>query len=122
MKAGSERRFIIRESATIEDALLAITENRHGAAVVADANNIFVGVVSDGDIRRAIVRGATTLAPITKCVNMNTVTLRKGAGLTNQSRQLFSEHPEITLIPVLDAHNHVRDVISRYVTEAASET
>jgi CBS domain-containing protein len=114
MKSDSESRFIIRDSATIEEALVVITENKHGAAVVTDADHTLVGVVSDGDIRRAIVRGATTLAPISKCVNMNPLTMPKSADVARESRRIFSDHPEVTLIPIIGEHNRVWDVVARH--------
>jgi arabinose-5-phosphate isomerase len=113
MISESGTRFIISERATIDEALVAITENKHGAAVVADVNHTLVGVVSDGDIRRAIVRGATTLAPVTKCVNMNPLTVRKSADVARESRRIFSDHPEVTLIPIVGEHNRVLGVIAR---------
>jgi len=103
-----DRNLIIYESASIEEAMVAITDNQRGAIVVVDGNFTFRGVVSDGDIRRAMVHGALPLTPLSKIVNINAVTLQ----LKDRSRavKVFNETPGITLLPVIDNKNKVVDV------------
>ena len=101
--------YCIAENATISDALTAITENKRGGAVVVDDNGILLGIVSDGDVRRALVRGATELTPIHKILNPNVLTLGRSAAIERESGQIFAEHPEMNLIPIT-AGNVVIDV------------
>ena len=69
--------YTIKEDATIADVLEVITENHHGAVIVVDSDDQLVGVVSDGDLRRALVKGATNLTPIFKILNPNVISIRE---------------------------------------------
>lgn len=48
----------IREHATLLDALTALNASGEGVALVVDPGNRLIGVLTDGDIRRAFLRGA----------------------------------------------------------------
>ena len=52
-------------AASIRDAIAAIERTRRFIAAVVDGENRLIGVVSDGDIRRAILRGQTVDSPVT---------------------------------------------------------
>ncbi len=113
MKPLDRALFIISEKSTIADALRVITENKRGAVIVTGDNNRLRGVVADGDIRRALVKGATTLAPIEKVLNMNVLTIAEGKGAEKESKKLFAEHPGINLLPIIDTENVVTNVAVR---------
>ena len=51
-------RCTIHGKATIQDALAALNASGEGIALVVDAANRLVGVLTDGDVRRALMRGA----------------------------------------------------------------
>lgn len=51
------RKTLIRPDATLHDALAAIEDGATGIALVVDAENRLLGTVTDGDVRRAILRG-----------------------------------------------------------------
>lgn len=106
--------YCIDENATIADALVAITENKRGGVVVTNREGTLLGVLSDGDIRRALVRGALEITPVLKILNPNVVSLNRSATSAQEAERIFSEHPEINLIPVVAAHNVVIDVIARW--------
>ena len=55
--------YCIAENATIADALTVITENKRGCVIVISDQGALLGILSDGDIRRALVRGAMELTP-----------------------------------------------------------
>jgi CBS domain-containing protein len=112
MFATPTEKFLLEKSATIADALFAITENKHGAILIVDTDKTLVGVVSDGDIRRALVKGATTLTPVEKITNQNVQCVRDNSN-KGQSDKIFTKHPAINVIPVLDKSNRVRDVVTR---------
>lgn len=60
--------YIITETATIFDALKAITDNTKGFLIVNDSNHKVAGEITDGDIRRAFINGATTECTISDYV------------------------------------------------------
>lgn len=88
-----------------------ITDNQRGAVAVVDDDFVYLGMVSDGEIRRALVHGATQLAPISKIVNINAHTLRiDGRG---EAEDLFAKYPEVTLIPIIGKGNILEDIVIR---------
>lgn len=50
------QRILIRTDATLRDALAAIEGGAAGIALVVDQNNRLLGTVTDGDVRRALLR------------------------------------------------------------------
>jgi len=58
-------RFIVRPGHTVRDAMQTITDNWRELALVADAAQRVVGVITDGDIRRGLLAGLTLESPAT---------------------------------------------------------
>lgn len=99
------QRALIGPEATFRDALVSIDSTGAGMALVVDADNRLLGVLSDGDLRRALIRGAgledTALTGANRepfCIDQHqdraaTLTMLRAQGL----RQL----------PVLDADRRV---------------
>ncbi len=46
---------IIAQTSLVKDAIVAIGEGRLGTAILVDDENKMVGILSDGDIRRALM-------------------------------------------------------------------
>lgn len=61
--------FVIDKSATVKDALVAIEANRHGLVFACDVNKIVVGILTDGDIRRALLSGLDLESEVSSVVN-----------------------------------------------------
>lgn len=62
-------KIIIPETASIRTALEAIDRGAVDIALAVDAEQRLVGTVTDGDIRRAILRGASLSTPISTCMS-----------------------------------------------------
>ena len=58
-------RFCIPPTATIRDAIACIDKNGEGIAVAVDQLGRLIATITDGDIRRAILRGTDLTQPIT---------------------------------------------------------
>jgi arabinose-5-phosphate isomerase len=56
LMAHGEQLPLVREETSVKDALFEITSKRLGVTGVADANGKLVGVITDGDLRRALER------------------------------------------------------------------
>ncbi|WP_290479790.1 MULTISPECIES: KpsF/GutQ family sugar-phosphate isomerase [unclassified Hyphomonas] len=50
----------VGETAAVEDVILAISEGRKGCVAVLDATGVIAGMVTDGDLRRAMLAGKLT--------------------------------------------------------------
>ena len=62
---------VIPPSAAISVAMECIDRNMHGIALAVDADGRLVGTITDGDVRRGLLRGLTLDAPVTEVVNKN---------------------------------------------------
>lgn len=49
-----ERLAKVKENATLQDVLLEITSKRFGATSVVDKDDILIGIITDGDLRRLL--------------------------------------------------------------------
>lgn len=103
--------YVIEAGATLEAAMATITANRRGAVVVIGDGNVLQGILSDGDIRRAMLRGGTMLTPISKALNMNVTTLTQAT--VKKAQKIFEENAAINLVPVVNTKNVVVDVLVR---------
>lgn len=51
--------FVINGNITIIEALHKIDQNKKGFLIVVDKEGVVLGTLTDGDIRRAFIRGAS---------------------------------------------------------------
>jgi perosamine synthetase len=100
--------FCVTDNTSIQEVMKKINNHGKGMAVVEDANKKYIGVVTDGDIRRAIIKGIEYYNPISKIVNTKTV-----IGFDSDAREnlikLLSQ--EIKAIPILDKNGTMVDII-----------
>ena len=78
--------------------------------LVSDAHGRLLGTVTDGDIRRGILRGVGLSDPVAQCMRDQPIVGRVGADAENQEKlRDFVAH--IAFLPVVDANRMVREVI-----------
>ncbi|WP_332695110.1 KpsF/GutQ family sugar-phosphate isomerase [Halalkalibacter lacteus] len=86
---------------TIKDALFQMTAQGMGAATVVDAQGFMVGVLTDGDIRRAFALGDNVLeTKVETFCNLSPVVIEGGA-LAAQALELM-EDKKVNVLPVID--------------------
>jgi|TARA_Y100000310_G_scaffold344034_1_gene454669 CBS domain-containing protein len=102
--------FVINENVSIKQAMEAITDNQRGTAIIVDNEFYLVGIVSDGEIRRAMVSGATVLAPVSKIVNTDPTVLTKNEFNSKKVAEVFNSKNDIEIIPVVDGNNKLIDI------------
>jgi len=105
--------LVVGQQDSIKEVLEAITYNCQGTAIVVDDSFSVVGVVSDGDIRRFLLRGNRLTSPVSEAVNLNPVFLQAGEQAEAEIKQLFENHPGVTIMPVVDKDNRLVDVVVR---------
>lgn len=79
--------------------------------VVADPTRRLLGTVTDGDIRRAILRGIDLSSPVSQC--MNTAPVCVTAWNRPKAGRLLKE-PGITFVPVVDEAGVLLDVVTGF--------
>lgn len=97
------------DDATLFAALRAMDANRMGIVFVVDADRQVVGVLTDGDVRHAFVRGFGLHAPVSEVMTRNFT-----AGTAGMSRaELEAKLPGRTrVMPILDAQRRLVDYAS----------
>jgi dTDP-glucose pyrophosphorylase len=63
--------LVVRPSSSIREAIAAIERGTAAIALVVDDSGVLLGVVTDGDIRRELLRGATLESGISSFYNCN---------------------------------------------------
>lgn len=107
---SSWRRATILPNSTIRDAVVVINENvTLRIALVIDEKDQLIGVVTDGDIRRALLNNVSLDNSVLDIMNSNPKTV----SISNDKRKtkLLMEQMGIFAIPVVD-DNVVIDVIT----------
>lgn len=101
------KRYIIFSTATILNALKALDGTSHDwqTLFVVDEAERMVGTLTDGDIRRGLIGGASLSTPVSEIMHTSFKFVREG----QYDAKLLKEFREkqIFFIPVLDNEGHV---------------
>jgi arabinose-5-phosphate isomerase len=100
--------YCIPSSATLAEAMRQMTTNRKGLLFVLDREDRLVGILSDGDLRRAMLADALLITPVTRAMNPDPITL--DADDRERARALVSEKG-ILAVPILDASRRLAGAI-----------
>ncbi|MBI4589779.1 MAG: nucleotidyltransferase family protein [Candidatus Rokubacteria bacterium] len=100
--------FLVPEGAPIREVLERITRSGKQVALVVDQDARLVGLVTDGDLRKAILRGVSLEAKVEEAMNRNPVV--GTAGLRPSESVALMRSRSIRHLPVLDAHRKVVDL------------
>jgi dTDP-glucose pyrophosphorylase len=92
---------ILGRDASIRDAIAAIERTRRFIAAVVDGEHRLIGVVSDGDIRRAILRGQTVDSPVTGAMSADPIVGSDDA--TNEELLHLMLTKGVAAVPVVDS-------------------
>ena len=86
---------------TIGQAMKTLTQLGEKCLVIIDKKNHVLGTLSDGDLRKAILKGAFLGDPIKNIYQQNPTILVKGIYLIDEAKKLFTKN-KFDLIPVVD--------------------
>lgn len=105
MKANDARRMIVGADATLYDALRAIDEGGVQITALVGPGDHLVAVMTDGDVRRALLRGFALSDPALPHANRSPVTV-EATGSRARTVDLLRTL-KINSIPVVDAGGHI---------------
>lgn len=103
--------FTVVENDKLIDALIQINANRLGFVIVIDDDSKVLGVLTDGDIRRAFIKGNTSSDPISAVYTRNPKTVRVTDGFDTVT-ELFKSQA-IDFIPILDDQDKLVNIITK---------
>lgn len=105
------REFVINENASIVEALTKIDANRQGFVVVADEDGVVLGVLTDGDVRRAIIKGCTASESISTIFTKNAKSVSIHDGFETVT-ELF-KNEAIKFLPIVDDGSRLVNIITK---------
>lgn len=113
MRTGGENP-LIPLNAKVRDAVIAMTaQGNLGAALVVDENNLLLGIITDGDLRRVLAKYEQPLDVLVKevmTVNPKAITSDKLAVDAMRIMEGNGKH-NITVLPVVDQQRRVVGVV-----------
>ena len=116
----ADSKYIINHSKELIDALKQINSIGTGplCLFVVDDNEVMVGTLTDGDIRRALIKGATINNSVTSAMNVEFNCLRRG--IDDDVVHLHHQRDlKMKLVPVLDNEGKISEIIDleRFITK-----
>jgi len=103
-------KYLINENRSIKDALIKIDANHCGIIFSCNDDEKVIGLATDGDIRRAIIKGIKLEDPIANCVNPDFVRAQDNYSREQLIKRLDSK---IKFIPIIDESGKLISVISK---------
>ena len=103
--------YKVNEQDTILDALYVIDENRQGFVIVTDNCKRVKGVLSDGDIRRGILKGVGIDGTVDSVYTKNAKTVNISDGF-EPVVELF-KNESIKFIPIVDDEGRLANIITK---------
>lgn len=103
--------FTVSEKTSIVDALIKIDNNKQGFLVVTDADRCVLGVLTDGDVRRAIIKGHLNDESISDIYTRNASTVRTSDGF-EVITEMF-KNQAIKFIPIVDDNYRLVNIITK---------
>lgn len=99
------RKAILPADATIGQAIRNLDQIAIKIVMVADAAGVLEGTISDGDIRRGLLKGLDLNSPITSVIHRNALVVPPELGRELVMQLMVAN--KIQQIPVVDAQHHV---------------
>ena len=105
-----KNKLLLKIGSSIKDALKIIDSNGLGLALVSDDSKYIYGTISDGDIRRYLLKGGQISDNINKCYNESFV---KANSKHDRESLLKKLDRGISAIPVINSEGKLLEVITR---------
>ena len=100
--------FLGESTLHIVEAMEKIDANAHGILFIADKSGRLQGTVTDGDIRRWIIRSGKLDVAVADIMNKDPKIVYRGE---ESQAQDYMKKVQVKALPVLDAEGKVTDII-----------
>lgn len=102
-------RNVMTRAASLREAMERLNLGIDGVVLVVDEEGCLCGILTDGDIRRALLAGATPETPLAECMNRAYTAGRAG---TDRRAALSLMSGRCRHLPLLDAEGRPVDLLS----------
>lgn len=103
------KKLLVTINKTLLETMQLIDETSMQFAVVVDAGNRLLGTVTDGDIRRGILRGEGLGVPISTIMNPKPITAKHG--LKGNNYKKIMEINQLKQLPIINDSNQIIDIL-----------
>lgn len=104
------KQIFIEKSTSIHKALDFMAKMGEKSLVVLDKNKIFLGILSDGDIRKSILKGVNLNSDVSEIYNKKSFFLNENSFNSSDVKNIFLEK-RFNIIPVLNPKKKVVDIL-----------
>ncbi|MDR3400913.1 MAG: nucleotidyltransferase family protein [Chthoniobacter sp.] len=102
--------FVLSSAAPLRAAAECINTNRHGIALVVDAQRRLIGTITDGDIRRAVLAGFALERGVLELLASHPAPVTAPLGTSTAEILRRMREASVRQLPLLDAEGCVADV------------
>lgn len=103
--------YTAQQNDSIISVLSQIDANKQGFVVIVDGNNAVKGVLTDGDVRRALINGSRVGDCVSKIYRKDAKTVRVSDGLERVT-ELF-KNQSIRFLPIIDENEKLVNLITK---------
>ena len=100
----------IQPNITIRQAMKKLNQAGEKCLVIVDEKNTLLGTLSDGDLRKSILKGVVVGDPIKSIYQQNPTVLVEGKYSLSEAKKLFLKH-NFDLIPVVNENRLLTDIL-----------
>ncbi len=111
-------KFLGNESLSMVEAMQKIDINAKGILFIVTEDNVLVGTVTDGDIRRAIIKTGNLDLCVRDIMNYTPQSVRQGE---QKNAYTLLEQLQLNAIPVIDSDGILQDIIFRESVSSVSK-
>jgi dTDP-glucose pyrophosphorylase len=105
------QKLIVRPENTLIEIMAAINESGHGVALVLDENERLIDLVTDGDLRRAVLKGVDLKIPFTQFRHSDHKPYTLPAGTSRREAFKKLRERQVRQVPLVDDEGHVTDLV-----------
>ncbi len=99
------KKLLVPIDSIVQDLIRILNETGLRIVLVVDQNSALIGSVSDGDIRRGLLRGITVGSPTSEVVNFTPLFVKKGTSLEATKEIMVLN--KIYQIPIIDEKKRI---------------
>lgn len=108
---NSLQKYTVKGDQKLLEALKVIDDNKKGFAIVIDDADGVVGVITDGDIRRALISGTSLDVKTSDVCTKNISKLEEKDGVS-KAIDVFKDS-RIKFLPIVDEQNKLKNIITK---------
>lgn len=101
----------IKDTSKAIEAIEVINNTPLYIALIIDKNNKLVGTITDGDIRRGLIKGETPESNVKKFMNKNFISIYEEDLSDSNLRNIFNKG--IDIVPLLDSYGRIKKLLQK---------